>query len=142
MLGRTKTEDWLANSVLYRSLFTWVWDRMRPLWLVGRSQKFVALWPELSTAGYGDCFSKLITACHVPLNMAPVQFVFLCTYNERTGHDVECTVSDNKTSCCNGGVLAYCVNCLMEVVATTKMCCNVGCLGGNWKIITCMVQVV
>jgi len=99
-------------------------------------------WSELSTAGYGDCFSKLNTSCHVPLNMAPVQFVFLCTHNERTGHDVECTVSDNKTSCCNGGVLAYCVNCLMEVVATNKMCRNVGCIGGNWKIITCMVQAV
>ena len=58
------------------------------------------------------------------------------------GHDMECTVSDNKTSGCNGGVLAYCVNCLMKVVATTITRCNINCLGENLKIITCMVLAV
>ena len=33
---------------------------------------------------------------------------------------MECTVSDNKMSGCNGGVLVYCVNFLMKVVDTTE----------------------
>jgi len=57
-------------------------------------------------------------------------------------NDEEFIVSDNKMGCCNGGVLVYCVNCLMEVVATTKMCRNVRCLVENLKIITCMVHAV
>ena len=58
------------------------------------------------------------------------------------GHDVQCVVRDNKMSSCNGGVLAYCVNWLMKVVATTNTCRNMDCLGENLKIITCMVQAV
>jgi len=57
------------------------------------------------------------------------------------GHDMQRTVSDNKTSGCNGGVLAYCVNCLMKVVDATETR-NIDCLGENLKIITCMVQAV
>ena len=44
------------------------------------------------------------------------------------GHDMQCTVSDNKMSGCNGSVLAYCVNCLMKVVDTTETR-NIDCLG-------------